>query len=620
VTPTVFDVECYRNFFLVLFKRLDTGEIIRVQKSPNRVLNRTLLLHTLQTSLLVGFNSDVYDIPMIQLALKGYSVEELKGASDDIIQRDMKYRDFAQLHDISRPAWNHVDLKEVAPLDASLKLYGGRLYCPKLQDLPIDPEAYITPETAATIVRYCQNDLDITATLYKELEQQIQLRDEMSKVYKQDLRSRSDAQVAERVIAHEVAKINGVRPQAPKGLDGQSYKYRVPDFIQYRNPTLQKLLAVIREADFTVGYSGSIELPPELKEKAVKVAGGTYRIGIGGLHSSETSCCHLADDNTLLVDRDVASYYPSIILNQGLYPQHLGEAFLTVYRTLVERRLAAKDAAKEAKKQGDKAAAQIHTSTAESLKIAINGSFGKLGSKYSVLYSPDLLIQVTITGQLSLLLLIERIEEYGIRVISANTDGIVIKCPKGRYDLLGRIIAQWEQDTGFKTDEALYRAVYSKDVNNYIAIKDDGTVKGKGLYANPWEVNGPNVFKLHKNPSTTIVIEAVVALLRDGIPLEDTIQDCKDIRKFTAVRKVTGGAKLRGDYLGKVVRWYYARNSRDVINYQKSGNKVPKSDNSRPLMELPDTFPTDVNYAWYIQEAKNALSNIGYTQGSLFGH
>jgi uncharacterized membrane protein (DUF106 family) len=65
-------------------------------------------------------------------------------------------------------------------------------------------------------------------------------------------------------------------------------------------------------------------------------------MGIGGLHSSETTVAHVAGDRHLLIDRDVASYYPSIILTLGLYPAHLGPAFLTVYQKLVRERLAAK--------------------------------------------------------------------------------------------------------------------------------------------------------------------------------------------------------------------------------------------------------------------------------------
>src|SRR3546814_476101 len=162
-------------------------------------------------------------------------------------------------------------------------------------------------------------------------------------------------------------------------------------------------------------------------------------MGIGGLHSNESTVAHHTDDNYIMIDKDVESFYPRIILNQGMYPEHLGPVFLQVYRTIVDRRL-------EAKANGNKP-------VADSLKIVINGSFGKFGSKYSILYAPNFLTQTTLTGQLSILLLIEMLEMNGIHVVSANTDGIVIKCPRNGVDLLNRIVAEWERITQYKTEE-----------------------------------------------------------------------------------------------------------------------------------------------------------------------
>lgn len=257
------------------------------------------------------------------------------------------------------------------------------------------------------------------------------------------------------------------------------------------------------------------------------------------------------------------------------------------------------------------------TVESESLKLTNNSAFGKMGSMWSPLYSPDMLIQVTVSGQLCLLLLIEAIEGAGISVVSANTDGVTIQCPSERREELNGIVGQWEDLTGFKTEEALYSAVYAKDVSNYIALKPSGESKLKGLYSNPWEKPGPNIFKLHKNPNTSISIEAVIAFLRDGVPLEETIRASRDIRKFVSVRSVTGGARIGQEYLGKAVRWFYALGPQDGLSYKKTTkkgthNKVPKTDGAKPLMELPDEFPSDVNYDWYVGEAEDILESFGY--------
>ena len=269
----------------------------------------------------------------------------------------------------------------------------------------------------------------------------------------------------------------------------------------------------------------------------------------------------------------------------------MGASFTSVYRGIVKRRL-------DAKHSGDKV-------TADSLKITINGSFGKFGSKWSKLYSPDLLIQTTITGQLALLMLIEDLEGYefgGISVVSANTDGIVIKCRRDRADVMQAIVAAWEKRTGFETEETPYTAIYSRDVNNYIALKPDGGHKLKGAYAN---------VALAKNPSNEICNEAAVKWLKTGAPIEQTIRACRDIRKFVTIRQVKGGA-VKGDrYLGKAVRWYYSTSASGAIHYQVNGYTVARTEGAMPLMDLPAEFPEDVNYQWYIDETASILQDVG---------
>src|ERR1019366_1989440 len=221
-----------------------------------------------------------------------------------------------------------------------------------------------------------------------------------------------------------------------------------------------------------------------------------------------------------------------------------------------------------------------------SLKVTINGSFGKLGSKWSVLYAPDLLIQVTITGQLCLLMLIEMIEDLCIPVVSANTDGVLIACPRSRYAELQARVAWWESLTSFKTEETRYKAVYARDVNNYLAIKEttgDPTakslderlgVKAKGCYG---ERGSAGNSVLAKNPEALICNDAVMQLMVNGTPIEQTIRACKDIRRFVCVRRVTGGARKSNEYLGKVIRWYYSTEMQGEINRATKGDKVPNS-------------------------------------------
>lgn len=248
---------------------------------------------------------------------------------------------------------------------------------------------------------------------------------------------------------------------------------------------------------------------------------------------------------------------------------------------------------------------------AETLKITSNGSFGKFGSPYSVLYSPDLMIQTTVTGQLGILMLIEELELRGFEVVSANTDGFVTKVPRERRWEFEAVIGDWEWDSGFGTEETEYRALHSRDVNNYVAIPADGSkAKLKGAYTlgGPGQ---PGAAGMKKNPTNEICIEAVVAYLKDGVPLYETIHKCRDIRKFVTIRKVKGGAVKDGEPVGKVIRYYYAAGVQGTINYANNGNTVPKTEGAKPLMELPDEFPSDVDYSWYLREATAMLQDAG---------
>lgn len=244
--------------------------------------------------------------------------------------------------------------------------------------------------------------------------------------------------------------------------------------------------------------------------------------------------------------------------------------------------------------------------TAATLKVTNNGSFGKFGSKYSFLYAPNLLLQTTLTGQLSLLMLIEELELNGIKVVSANTDGIVTYHHKDKSDLVAEILFNWEIATSYNLEQTDYREIASRDVNNYIAVKLDGKTKCKGCFGEA---------SMSKNPDGLIIYESVAQFIAKGTPIEKTISQCTDITKFVTVRRVTGGALFNGEYLGKAVRFYHSNDFSlaDLsLVYAKNGNKVPVSQGCRPLMELPDKLPNDIDYSYYISKANETLKGVGY--------
>ncbi len=608
----MFDIECYPNFFLASFMCYETGKTISFESSPSSEINLVDLDWILNNFLIVGFNSRNYDIPMLFAARSGLYTNELKTLSDELILEDFHISKAEKKWKFKIGYCNHVDIQEVAPgVMIGLKHYAGRMHLEKLQDLPFDPNSQLTQDQAIEIRNYCKNDLEVTAHLYSRLEQSIKLREQLGLDYELDLRSKSDAQIAESVLKNEIESRKGKKISRPKKDRTAILKYKVPDYIKPKTESLKSIVELVKKAEFKLDEGGRPKMPDAIRKAKIQIGQSIYNMGIGGLHSTEKKQCFTSDEQYVLVDRDVASYYPQIILNQKLHPYHIGKEFLNVYQSIVDKRLQAKATP-----------GKIAKSTADSLKITINGAFGKLGSEYSCLYAPQLLLQVTLTGQLSLLLLIEMIESRGISVVSANTDGIVVKCPRNREGEFKDEVLFWEQNTGFTTEETIYRSIYSRDVNNYIAIGEQGDFKAKGSYVCDLSMKNKDRESLMKNPEFTICNEAVMLFLRDGTSIEKTIRTCQDIRKFVAVRKVNGGAIKNGKYLGKVVRWYIQEGEFGMIEYAKNGNKVPNSDGGCPVMNFGN-FPNDINYEWYHERCFGILKDLGYgrkieTQLGLF--
>ena len=584
----IFDVECFRNYFLCAFLN-NAGRVCHVEMRDDGKLDVARLSRLMKNNTTLGFNSNSYDVYMIAAALENRSCGELKAMSQEIIlSNGPAWRSV----DVTIPRdWDTIDIIEVLPGQASLKVYGARIDQPKLQDLPYRHDATLTEAQMDEVRDYCVNDLRVTKALADTIKDQLSLRVEMGKQYGLDLRSKSDAQIAEAVLKSEIEAISGKTLRPLKLGSDVTVKYIDPGIVVFKDPALTDIFKRICAHDFELSGNGSIRTPTWLAETRIKIGSGSYQMGVGGLHSTEKAQSVRAGEGYFLCDFDVASYYPNIILQQRVEPENMRGHFLPVYQSIVDRRLAAK-------RSGDKV-------TADVLKIVINGSFGKLGSKWSILYAPNLMIQTTITGQLCLLMLIEAYEAAGARVVSANTDGVVALAPKALEGVVAQVNWDWMLQTSYELERTDYSALHSRDVNNYIAVKLDGSTKGKGVFGGK---------AISKNPDFPIVSESIAAHLSSNADFRDVIRDCKDVTKFVTVRKVTGGAEWRGANLGKAVRFYYSIDPGQdgAITYTKSGNKVPKSDGAKPLMDLPTHMPGDVDVERYVGMAMIALKGMGY--------
>jgi len=682
-----YDTECFPNYWLLKLRprggvvysyRLRAGE-----RSTPQWRQEILALFEAYTT--VSFNGNGYDVLMITGALMGFSVEELKVLNDRLIPKQIKGQPKvfgAKPWELGLAEWkpaDHIDIMEVAPGAGSQKQYAGRIHCKTMRDLPYDPFHYLTEAEIVEVDEYCENDLAVLEALYDALAPQLRQRIFLNEKYGidpnnryLDLRSKSDAQVAETVLRVQCEKVLGHKIYAPEIPWNLTFRYRTPPFISFATPQLQEALRLVQESVFTLDASGNVAMPQQLEDLVLHIGQSKYKMGLGGLHSQEEKLCVVSNATHLIRMPDVDSYYPTLMLNSGEYPPALGAAFGEVFGEIKLDRLQCKALVKSLRKAGLDSTPEFEVAKVgdDGGKIMLNGTFGKTLSAWGILRAPQMGIQTTVTGQLCIAMLIEWHEHYKIPVVSANTDGIVIYCPRELIPTSEFLIKEWEKRTGLTMSTDDYLAIYARDVNNYIAIKTPDDVKRKGEYA-----KGGLVEK--KNPDVEICADAAADFLAKGVPVAKTIRECQDIRKFVTIQKVAGGGvKMWGEgprkgvlvrdmlptlaaqgwikdgrkwykpghtqavgdyelveprlspgdayrecftpqtpeYLGKVVRWYYGTQAPGPIVYASNGNTVSLSYGARPCMTLPDDFPPDIDYDWYIEKANAMLKDVGYVQ------
>ena len=323
-------------------------------------------------------------------------------------------------------------------------------------------------------------------------------------------------------------------------------KHCIPEYIKFNTPILQNLLE-------------------ELKKKKIKQTDGVekhlvlykrlYVLGKGGLHADQKNEIWEANNDFIIEDDDVSSYYPKIIVNNGYYPHHLGKELLKTYTEIYNKRITLKPLAKKDKKI---------KGIVDALKLVCNAIFGKMGSMESWLFDMQSLLSVTITGELTLLMLLESFEMNGIPVISANTDGITSRFHKDKKDLKDKLVNEWQQLTNFEIETVRFKKMYYSTVNDYLAIKEgiDKAVEKKDFV----KCKGDFIFdfELYKNKSSKIVPLALSEYFVNGKDPIEFIKNHKNIYDFCIMTKATGQLHLEMQKIIK--RGDQIKNYLDLIN------------------------------------------------------
>lgn len=634
-----FDIETYSNYTLFALRDIDSHELITFEiKSKSDSLSNSdikSLRQLLTSNKIITYNGLTFDEPITAFALMGATAKKLYNSAQSLIVDSLGVYNFYRNIGAKKFIDNHIDIMDVARGSASLKLYGARLGTKKLQDLPYEPETKLTKTEMKEVLDYCENDNILTEELYRYLDSDLALREAMGKQYDMDFMSFKGAKIAELILVKE-CDYEGKAPSIPDFI-----RYKAPKYIKFKTPELKKLFKQITTHTFYLGDSGNVLMPDFLKDE-LTYDGLGYKFGLGGLHGSVSSTTITADEDELIVDIDYKSLYPSINIENNFVPQHIGDKFLEVYGGMYYQR---NNVLKPAMKKVEYGSEEYKTldRQQDTMKLVLNSSFGQTGQRFSKIYDPKAMLHTTLTGQLTLMMVIEKLSLKGFKTFYANTDGITLKIKKKDLDVVQKVTKKFDKKTGLEMEYNYFKSSHIRDVNNFINITSDDKVKSKGVFGEP---------SIEKNSQTPIVFEAIRKYLLDGTSIRKTIEGCEDVNMFCSSRSVTGGAmyatsipemtpegweeslarnkrttkkmldlkakleavwvKENGGYLGKVVRWYYSTDG-STIHYKKSGNKVPMTDDAKPLMDLPkkNKIPKDLDYNWYYEYAYRMLEDLG---------
>jgi hypothetical protein len=611
-----YDIEVLKNFFSVTFVNTeDSADKHVFYIGLGKEDYSDLLVFLKQEMVLIGYNNDSYDNPVLRFIM-GYNgkkmiTSELYALSAKLV--DDGFREDKAIKELRYPRraiypWLSIDLMRILAFDKlgiSLKQTAINLKWPRILDMPIDHDTNISVSQIDTILDYNLNDTLITKRLYEEIEPLRKLRDDLGKIYNIDLSSASKSRMANLILENIYGKEMHMDMRSVRTMRTQRYKVFLGDcvakFVKFQSPELRELYDRITS---TYVY----EYNEYRYSETVYYANCAFVLGIGGLHTKDEAGKFETDDKYLIQDMDGASYYPNLIINNNFYPAHLGPDFIKVLKRITDERMAAK-------KAGDKV-------KAEGLKITINSIFGKFGSPHFWLQDAKQLLSTTLTGQLGLLMLAEGMFMNGITVISCNTDGIICKIPRALEGRYYEIAKAWEKTTGISLEFTPYSKYIRRDVNSYIAVKPDGHTKEKGAFLK--EVD------LEKSYHMPIVAKSLYEYFVNGVPVKDTIGNCKDIMEFCLSQKTGGNFgmeihTLKGiETLQKTNRFYITKKGGRLVKKEHFTKKLTGLQVGRLVGLLNDYDPTipfekyEIDLAFYEKEAMKIIDEIEPKQLSLF--
>lgn len=492
----------------------------------------------------VGYNNLGYDYPVQHSILNNIMYitnADIYKKGDSIINAGDENR-FA--HMVWEKDWivPQLDLYKIHHFDnqakrTSLKTLEFNMRMENIEDLPFTPGTYLTDSQIDTLRQYLIHDLKATLTFYKHSKKLIDFRRELSAKYGRNFMNHNDTKIGKDYFIMELEK-SGIQCFEPGSRKPrQTHRPSIAlnsvifPYVRFEQPEFNRVLNWLRQQVIT-------ETKGVFTDLSADINGFSFDFGTGGIHGSIESQTIRSTENYVIIDLDVASFYPNLAISNELYPAHLGKQFCTIYKNVYDMR------------------SSYPKGTPENamLKLALNGVYGDSNNVYSPFYDPAYTMAITINGQLLLCMLAEELLKIpGLSMIQANTDGLTVYVPRVFTGQVEQVRHAWEKLTRLQLEEAIYDVMFIRDVNNYIAVYEGGKkVKRKGAYCHSVDLGW------HQNHSMQVVAKAAEAALVHNKDIRDFITSHEDIHDFMLVTKVPRNSKLLwGDKQVQNITRYY---------------------------------------------------------------
>lgn len=579
ITILFYDFECYKYWWCVVIADTETHQfhVFETREELEAFYNDHI------HDIWCGYNSKGYDQYILKGIILGY---EPKKINDYIITqgepgwkfcKDFRKVKLVNYDAIVKRAGNFVGLKEL-----EYHMGDSIVEC----DVPFDLDRPLTNQEKATVVEYCKNDVEALMKTFIIEKKKFDAHMGLVKMYKLPIEfiDKTDAQLTAKVLQAE--RVHGRNDEfeiiLPDTLELNKYRYIADWYLDKNNHDYDSTLSTM-------------------------VYGLKHDYAWGGFHAAESNII----EEGFIVDTDVASLYPSLMIEYGLLSRNIPEQHKDLYEEIKNNRI---------KLKKEKNPLQ------EALKLILNTTYGILKDVNNDMYDPNSSNLVCIYGQLLMTMLIEMLESHfgsKLKLLQSNTDGIFIKLESEElFDEYKAVCEEWSNKTGLIVEHQEYVKLVQKDVNNYIAIKPDSEYKKpedqlhrKGAYLKELSANDYELAILNK---------ALVEYFWHGTSLETTINACDDLKDFQMCAKksanydylVHGDKKLPHKYY----RVYASKDRKDggLFKVGKRGTKekvanTPKHcfihNESVNGVKCPDKL--DKNY--YIEMAYERLKQfVGY--------